>query len=150
MALASISFSILSSPPLLIFSSSQRHGLVSILRGEKENGNVPVVIPKWSIAARLAKLRTGLIIYLTAMLIAERQSPPPSCACYRDLLPSKCRHSKIMGFIRFLQSDDVDWFISGLVQILSNKPQKSPHLEAILIQEIESVFEEIPPPNRGQ
>ena len=111
---------------------------------------MPVVNPKGSIAARLAKLRTGLIIYLTAMLIAERQSPPPSCACYRDLLPSKRRHSKIMGFIRFLQSDDVDWFISGLVQILSNKPQKSPHLEAILIQEIESVFEEIPPPNRGQ
>ena len=100
-------FSILSSPPHFRVnqSSIQRHGLVSILRGgEKENGNVPVTVvnPKWSIAARLAKLRTGLIIYLTAMLIAERQSPPLIISpVHVTVLPSKRRHSKVMGLIRF-------------------------------------------------
>jgi hypothetical protein len=44
-----------------------------------ESGNVPDVIPKWFIAARISKfkLRTGLITYWPVMLIAKRYSPLP-------------------------------------------------------------------------
>ena len=84
-------------------------------KNEKENGNVPVVIPKCHIAARLAKFWTGL---MTAMLIAERQSPSQPIISpihvYVTYFPPINRHSKIMGF----HSDEIVWFISGLVQIL--------------------------------
>jgi len=64
---------------------------------------VPVVIPKCSIAARVAKLRTGLLTYLTVMLIAEKQSPPPIISPVHVTVtynPPISRHSKIMGLIR--------------------------------------------------
>ena len=98
----SILLLILSTPPLpnqLVFDSIS-WSYVNPAR-EKENGDVPVVIPKWSIAARLPKLRTGLITYLTVIL---RQSPSPiisldhvTVACF----PQINRHSKIMGLIGF-------------------------------------------------
>ena len=105
--LASISFSILSSPPLPsqpVFDSTSWSCLNPARRREKENGNVQVVIPKCYIAARLAKLRTGLIIYLTTMLIAERQSPPLIISPVHVTVTCFLRNAdtwRLWGLIRF-------------------------------------------------
>ena len=102
-----IPLSILShSPPTLpnqsVFDSNSWSCVNPARKRGKENGNVPVVNPKWFIAARLAKLRIGHIIYSTVMLIAERESPPLIISLVhvtRTWFPPIIRHSKILGLI---------------------------------------------------
>ena len=149
--LASISSSILSRPPRPsqpVFDSTSWSCVNPARKSEKENGNVPVVNPKGSIAARLAKLRTGLIIYLTAMFIAERQFRLPSLPCM--LLWPASFERQPLGLIR-ISRPIIRWLYHALFKYFQINPKTvlTWKGEDILVQETKKVFE-IPPQNRGQ
>ena len=97
--LASISFSILSRPPLPsqpVFESTSWSCVNLARRRENENGNVPVVIK----ACQIADWPHHIFDCYAYRGKTVPSAYHLSCACYCDLLPSKRRHSKVMGLIR--------------------------------------------------
>ena len=87
-------------PSQPVFDSTLWSVVNSARRREKGKKDVPIVIPGWFIAARLAKLRTGLCTYLTVMLIVERHSPiiSPIHVTMTCFSPTSI-HLKIKGLI---------------------------------------------------
>ena len=77
-----------------------------------------------------------------------------SCACYCDLLPSKRRRLKTMGFNKVFTPYN-QMMLLGLYHGLFKYFEINPKTfltwkrKGILIQEIKKIFEEIPPQNRG-
>ena len=134
-------------------------GVSSAGRREKQNWNAPIVIPKRSIAARLAKLRTGPRRHIFDCYAYRGKTVPSAYhlarSCYCDLLLTDKQTLEDYGFNRAYTHYSqmmMPGLYQGLFKYLEINPEKvlTWKREGIFLQEIKKVFGRIPPQNQGQ